>query len=350
MRHATALLLLLLLLFCLAASPAAAQGRRPGLSRRPPAPAPAPAAPAPPAGVEPATPETTIKVDVNLVTFPATVTDAYGRYVGSLRPEHFTLLEDGAPQGISLFHNEIVPVSVGVVIDTSGSMVDKIDEAADALVHFVNTIQPDDDVFLIRFAGSVELELDFTGNRALFAQAAHRLEARGSTRLYDALAEALEKVSHGRHRKKAIVLITDGNDTSSQVRFNEVLEMARQSEVLVYCMGIGHGERGSFGHGRWHQHDDGVDMRVLEAIADATGGRAFQLERAHRGGADLIDQAAQEISTELRQQYTVGYYPTNAARDGTFRRIALRANVPGLSVRHRRGYYAPKEIAAQAQR
>ncbi len=306
-----------------------------------------------PAPIEPTIPETTIRVDVNLVSFPATVTDRYRRYVGSLRRRDFTLYEDGVPQKIAVFHNEIVPVSVGVVIDTSGSMVDKIQEAADALTYFVNTIQPEDDVFLIRFARTVKLELDFTANRALFRRAAYRLRARGSTRLYDALAEALDKVRSGLHQKKAIVLITDGNDTSSYVGFEEVLEMARRSEVLVYAMGIGHGHRGLLGelrrHARRRRGQDRVDMRVLGAIAGATGGFAFHLENAHRPGADLIDQAAQEISTELRQHYTIGYYPTNAARDGTYRNIKLEAKVPGLRVRHRRGYYSPGETSARAR-
>ena len=335
MRQPVRVLFLLLVVFSLSVPPAAAQTRRP--VRAP---------------IEPAVPETTIRVDVNLVSFPATVTDHYGRYVGSLRRQDFTLYEDGAPQRIAVFHHEIVPVSVGVVIDTSGSMADKIPEAADALTHFVNTIQPQDDVFLIRFARTVELELDFTANRALFRRAAHRLRARGSTRLYDALAEALDKVRSGRHQKKAIVLITDGNDTSSYVGFEELLEMARRSEVLVYAMGIGHGHRGMLGQilrrRRWRKGEDRVDMRVLRNIAGATGGLAFHLEYAHRPGADLIHEAAQEISSELRQHYTVGYYPTNAARDGTYRKIQLRADVPSLRVRHRHGYYAPQETAARA--
>lgn len=314
------------------------QLRLPQRSRRP--------VPPPPAAAQDQQAETTIKVDVNLVSFPVTVTDGYGRFVASLRRENFQLFEDGVSQGISLFHNEIVPVSVGIVIDTSGSMVDKIRQAADALEHFVNTIQPDDDVFLMRFAGTVELELDFTGNRELFSQAAHRLQARGATRLYNALAEAIEKVEHGRHRKRAILLITDGNDTSSQMRFDDVLDMARQSEVLIYSMGIGHDERGSFGHGRWRQHEDRVDMRVLEAIADASGGRAFHLEAAHRGAVDMIDQAAQQVSAELRRQYTIGYYPSNTARDGSYRRIELRTNTPGVQVRHRRGYYSARDLTA----
>ena len=298
-----------------------------------------------------------IKVDVSLVSFPATVTDPQGRFIPSLRRQDFTLLEDGRQQAISVFHDEVAPVSVGIVIDTSGSMDNKLDQAVDALEHFVRTIQPDDDVFLMRFAGDVALELDSTGNRELFSRAARRLEARGATRLYDALAEALEKVARGRHQKKALLLITDGNDTSSLVAFDQVLEHARQSEVLVYCMGIAPDYRASRQpRVVWNRRGrvivrggggsgarDRVDMGVLEAIADATGGRAFYVENAHAGGRDAIDASAQLVSAELRHQYTIGYYPTNAARDGAFRKIRLVANVPGVDVRHRRGYYAPKE-------
>jgi len=347
MRHAARLLPLVLIICGMLAPAAQSQIRLPSQGRK--AQKATPPAPAPPAP-EAAPGEPTFKVDVNLVTFPATVTDGYGRYVGSLRREQFTLYEDGTPQAISLFHNEIVPVSVGIIIDTSGSMENKIHGAADALVHFVNTIQPDDDVFLMRFSGTVELELDFTGNRELFARAAQSLEARGTTRLYDAVAEALEKIRAGRHKKKALLVITDGMDKSSQVTFEEVLQAARESEVLIYCMGIWPEEQGLFRRGRMRSRDEGVDMRVLEAFSDATGGRAFSVESAHHGSVDMIDRAAQDVSTELRQQYTVGYYPTNPARDGTYRKIRLAANVPGLQVRHRRGYYAPRESAVQAQR
>lgn len=338
MRRLALLLMVVIVWLLPAGPPATAQTQRRTVPQSRP-----PQQPPQASGIEPVTEETTFKVDVNLVTFPATITDGYGRYIASLRRDQLTLFEDGVRQAISLFHNEIVPVSVGIVIDTSGSMIDKIAQAADALEHFVNTIQPDDDVFLMRFAGTVELELDFTGNRELFSRVAHRLQPVGATRLYDALAEALDKVERGRHRKKAILLISDGNDTSSHIGFEEVLEMARQSEVLVYSMGIGAEERGSFRYRRLPQRQDRVDMRVLEAISDGTGGRAFHLDR----GAGMIDHAAQQVSAELRQQYTVGYYPTNPARDGTFRRVELRANLSGVNVRHRRGYYAPKELTAE---
>lgn len=346
---------------------------------------------------------TTIRVDVNLVSFPVTATDSYGRYVGSLRNEDFRLLENGAAQHISVFHSEIMPVSVGIVIDTSGSMANKLPQAVDALERFVRTIQPEDDVFLMRFSSGVELMLDFTGDRELFSRAARRLRAVGSTHLYDALADALDRVRQGRHQKKALVLITDGEDTSSQVTFNEVLQMARASEVMAYCIGIGQRERGSQDRIGTRQPQTGgswpggsspggtwpggswpgtrlpiplpiplpggipggrrtpmprgtpgggpqtsradletVDMQVLEAIAEATGGRAFHLQRVDGGGQDSIDATTQQISDELRHQYTVGYYPTNTVHDGSYRRIDLSTRQPGVQLRYRRGYYAPR--------
>lgn len=340
---------------------------------------------------------TTIRVDVNLVSFPVTATDSYGRYVSSLRHEDLRLLENGAAQHISVFHSEIMPVSVGIVIDTSGSMANKLPQAVDALERFVRTIQPEDDVFLMRFSSNVELMLDFTGDRELFSRAARRLRAVGSTHLYDALADALDRVRQGRHQKKALVLITDGEDTSSHVTFNEVLEMARASEVMAYCIGIGQRERGSQDRTGAGQPQTGgswpgstwpgarlplpipipfpfplpggipggrrtpmprgnpgggsqtsradletVDMQVLEAIAEATGGRAFHLQRVDGGGRDSIDATTQQISDELRHQYTVGYYPTNTIRDGSYRRIDLSTRQAGVQLRYRRGYYAPR--------
>lgn len=360
-----------LIAMCLLTLPVAAQLRLPPSPRSS-----YPAATAPESQQDGAT---TIRVDVNLVQFPVTVTDGYGRYVGTLGPQHFRLYEDGAPQRIALFKRESVPVSVGIVIDTSGSMVPKLDQAVDALDHFVDTIQPDDDVFLMRFSSNVELMLDFTNDRQLFHSAARQLRAVGATRLYDAIADAIEHIRGGRHQKKALLVITDGQDTSSSVGFQEVLRMAQQSEVLLYCIGIGQRERTNPSRrfpmfpllqqrrwpGNWpipwpiptpgspripsqrnpgrNDEYDTVDMRVLEALADATGGRAFHLDNIGGNGPYSIDSTAQQVSAELRQQYTVGYYPTNAARDGTYRRIELQAAVAGVNVRHRRGYYAPSD-------
>ncbi len=310
------------------------------------------------------------KSDVSLVTFTATITDAGGRYVKGLRKEHIGLFEDGVRQNIAMFRFEPEPVSVGIVFDTSGSMRNKIQDVASAVAHFGATAEPGDDIFLMQFAGHAKIVMDFTSDRTRLANAANDLRAGGSTILYDAVSEALDKVQKGRHRKQALLVITDGEDTSSFTKLDYLLQQAKESEVLVYCIGIGEksdhrsgskrpnvsigaslpsiilGRRnpGSSGGGMGHMGgEDTVDMDVLNALADAGGARAWQILPNTSGqGVDRIDQVTQEISAELRQQYFIGYYPTNNARDGSYRRIQITTSFPDYTVRTRRGYYAPK--------
>ena len=199
------------------------------------------------------------------------------------------------PQTIAVFAAEEKPLSLGIVFDTSGSMVDKTDDVQDAVKHFVNLINPEDDIFLLRFASDLKLVVDSTADRKKIARAVDRLEPRGATRLYDAIAEGLEKLSHGRQPKKALLLLTDGNDTASDLRLNDLLTLVRKSEILIYALGIGHGNRGSFGH-RVLQGSDEVDMSVLNALADATGGRSFYFDTPHRGRIDMVDQSLQQVS------------------------------------------------------
>jgi len=285
----------------------------------------------------------TIKVDVQLVSLTATVADRSGRPITKLRKEDFLVHEDGTPQQLSVFHDdERVPVSVGILFDTSGSMVDKIDEVQDAVEHFVRTTNPEDDIFLIEFNKHARLVEDFTGDRERLRRAIGRLRPGGATALYDAVAEGLRHLQAGKHKKKALLLVTDGNDTSSDASLREVVASAQQSEALIYAIGIGHGQRGSFDHLAGIFKDE-VDIGVLRQLAEITGGRATMVEGEHRrGGADLIDQAAQEVGAELRGQYTLGYYPTNRAKDGSYRRIRVEVRNPQYIVRTRPGYVAPR--------
>lgn len=283
-----------------------------------------------------------LRVEVDLVTLTATVTSRTGSYVGGLKKEDFRVYEDDVLQEIAVFESRQVPISLGIVFDTSGSMVDKIDDVQDAVLHFIRTVNPQDEIFVLRFSSNVELVEEFTDDRTRLERAVRRLRARGSTHLYDAIAEGLEIVQQGHHPKKALVVVTDGNDTESSLTFNEVLEQAQKSEVLVYALGIGHSEGGSFGHAPRSFRDE-VDMRVLNALAEATGGKSYHLEAAHRGGRDLIDEACQEVSAELRQQYMLAYYPRNTAQDGGYRRIRVETRDPGQVVRTRAGYYPPQK-------
>ena len=348
----------------------AAMGQWPNLPAppSPPPPQPAPRQEQPQYPQQPQQPYT-FKSDVSLVTFTATITDSQGRYVRGLRKDALAVWEDGVRQQVSLFRAEYEPVSLGIVFDTSGSMERKIEEVADAVAHFAATAERDDDMFLMRFSTRVELVQDFTDDRNRLARAAYNLRPGGATVLYDAVAEALDKIQQGRHRKRALVVITDGEDTNSRVRLEQLQSMANRAEVLVYCVGIGaqveHRDRASnsgrsipqvvFG-GRFpwptsrgntrgssgpSGSRDTVDMQVLEALADAGGARAYQIN-PERDDIARIDDVVQEISSELRQQYSIGYYPSNPAADGTYRRIQITTSFPDYKIRARRGYYAPR--------
>lgn len=291
-----------------------------------------------------------VRVDTELVTLTATVTDPRGRYRADLRQSDFTIYEDGVKQELAYFNTgDRVPVSVGILFDTSGSMIDKMEGVQDAVQHFVRSVAPGDEIFLIRFSDDAELVRDFTDDRQRILRAVEGLEPQGSTALYEAVLLGLQKVISGKNRKRALLLLTDGNDTASSVKFNDVLTLARKSEVIIYALGIGHGEKGSYGHdasggilsGILGRRDkDEVDMKVLNGFADATAGRAFYLENAHEGGRDLVDEAAAEVASELKQQYTLGYRPTNKRHDGSFRQIKVEVADRSLHVRTKGGYYA----------
>ena len=289
-----------------------------------------------------------IRVDTELVTLTATVTDNRGRYVPNLKQSDFTVYEDGTKQELAYFSTgDRVPVSLGIVFDTSGSMVDKIHGVQDAVEHFVKSVSAGDEIFLIRFSEDAELVQDFTDDRRRILRAVERLEPQGSTALYDAVVLGLQRITQGKHRKRALLLLTDGNDTSSSARFDAVIALARKSEVIIYALGIGHGERGSFGHDpHGSQTKDTVDMRVLRAFAEPTGGAAYFLENAHRGGRDLVDEAATEVANELKQQYTLGYRPKGGSRDSGFRQIKVETADKLLRVRTKRGYYATRKSDA----
>lgn len=284
----------------------------------------------------------TLRINTDLVTLTATVTDARGRYVAGLKQSDFTVYEDGVKQELAYFNTgDRVPVSMGILFDTSGSMIDKMDGVQDAVEHFVKSVSAGDEIFLIRFSEDAELVQDFTDDRRRILRAVEHLEPQGSTALYDAVVLGLERIKQGKHRKRALLLLTDGNDTASGSSFDSVVTLARRSEVTIYALGIGHGERGSYGHDpHGSQSKDTVDMRVLRGFAEPTGGAAYFLENAHQGGRDLVDEAANEVADELKQQYTLGYRPKGPSRDSGFRQIKVETADKSLRVRTKRGYFA----------
>ena len=292
-----------------------------------------------------------VRVDVRLVNVITTVTDAKGRYVPDLTAEDFILEEDGRPQPIAHFSQDRdVPLSVGIALDTSGSMDRKIRTAVDAVERFSRRIHENDEIFLITFSGQPMLRQDFTADREKLWQALRHLNATGGTALYDALTEGLLKIRSGRHNKHAMLVITDGQDTASTAKFDEVLRSIRESELLVYPIGISpltyaqtSGPFSALAAGLSKPQTvqgkrDEVDLNVIQAFADNSGGRAFLLAERLIGGGSQIEKVLDTIADELRSQYTLGFYPSHPD-DGRYHSLRVRTRTRD-TVRARKGYLA----------
>jgi Ca-activated chloride channel homolog len=280
----------------------------------------------------------TLKVDVDLVMVNATVTDPQNRYVTGLDKEHFQIWEDKLEQDITYFSSEDAAISIGVIFDISGSMKDKISTARDAAVTFLKTGNPEDEYFLVEFANRPELAEDFTTditklqNRLIFAP------AKGMTAMYDSVYLGLEKLKEGSNPKKALLLITDGEDNRSRYTFSNVKEFVKEQDVQIYAIGIVENWNSQLGSGH-------TGRAMIEELSDLTGGRAFFPDSVY----DLEDICT-KIAVELKNQYWIGYHSTNAAKDGKWRKLRMKVNppkgLPRLNVRSKSGYYAPMADAA----
>jgi Ca-activated chloride channel family protein len=252
--------------------------------------------------------------------------------VTGLDRRHFEVYEDNVKQNIEYFSNEDAPLSVGIVFDVSGSMKGKFDRARDALKAFIQTSHNDDDFFLVAFNERATLIAEFTSGDTLLNKLT-LVDPRGQTALYDAAYLGIEKVKQGRHSKRAILLISDGQDNSSRYTYGELRKLLKEANVQIYCVGIVElgGGAGSV--------LDLAGQAILEEMSQTTGGKAF----FPRLGAELED-ATTRIALELRHQYSLGYVPNNEQRKGEWRKIRVRVNPPrdltGLNVRAKKGYYA----------
>jgi Ca-activated chloride channel homolog len=271
-----------------------------------------------------------ISVDVNLVVLNPVVRDRKGQFASDLREGDFQVYEDGVRQDIQLFRHEDIPVTVGLVVDHSGSMKSKLGDVITAARTFVQSSRPDDQMFVVNFNEKVTLALaDATqsGNRSeALARAIAGTPATGKTALYDATVEAFRQLRAGGPEKKVLIVISDGGDNVSSHTLAEVLKTAEESNVLIYTIGI------------FDDEDDDKNPRVLTRLARATGGEAF-FPRQH----DEVEAICQSIARDIRNQYTIGYASHNAARTGAWRSIRLTASATGhdkLEVRTRSGYIA----------
>jgi len=271
-----------------------------------------------------------IAVDVDLVVFNVTVTDQEGQPVAGLRSADFVLSEDGHAQAITLFSGDEVPASVGLIVDNSGSMVDKRAEVITAALAFMAASHPGDELFVVNFNERASLGLPasirFTSDAGQLRSALLPVPT-GLTALYDAVALGLEHVGAGTRDRKALVVLSDGGDNASRWRLDDLLELARRSSATIYTIGA------------YDETNRDRNPRVLRQIAAVTGGRAY----FPRALTDL-SQVWRDIAGGIRSQYTLGYASSNPARDGVFRKVTVTVRRNGgreLRVLTRDGYFAP---------
>jgi Ca-activated chloride channel family protein len=286
-----------------------------------------------------------LKTDVLLINVVATVVDGKGRTVPNLIVDDFIIEEDGQPQTIRHFlPSADLPISIGVVLDVSGSMESKIRTAQRAIDRFFSVIHKDDEVFLMTFTIRASVIADFTSDRTTLRNALLTgVNVSGGTALYDSLYQALQKVQEGRYDKKAVLLVTDGEDVNSLTRFDKALQYIREAEMLVYSVGIkgapvfdlGADLPSSNSGSRARNHTT-VDMSVLNQFGEASGGRAWEIAEAAFGRN--MDAALDTLAAELRSQYSIGYYPNRLKKDGKWHSVRIRMKNPDYSVRGRKEY------------
>lgn len=275
----------------------------------------------------------TIKVDVDLTIVNATVLERQqGRVVTDLRPEDFEVWEDRIQQSIEYFSEEDVPISLGIIFDISGSMKEKLPVARDAAVAFLKTGNPDDEYFLVEFNNRAQVTQDYTTDISRLQNKLLFTPSSGTTALFDAVYLGLQKLQDASNTKKALLLITDGEDNRSRYSFANVRDFIKEQDVELFAIGIVT-YNSELGMGR-------TGRALIEELTDLTGGRAFFPESIYE-----LPDICTKIAIELKNQYVLGYRSTNDIKDGKWRKISLKvhppAGMPEMIVRGKSGYYAP---------
>lgn len=282
-----------------------------------------------PAG-SPAAADEPVRLERLLVTLNVTVQDPYGRFVSGLSSSRFTVYADRVEQPIAFFSQEDAPVTVGIVCDMSGSMKSKARRALLALRRFLETCHRDDEYFLVGFGERVELLRDLTSDPSLVDHLTF-VEPRGKTALYDAAVAGIEKAREGRHSKRALLIVTDGQDNASRYTYREFRELVKESDVLVYGLGIA------------DRNDPLRELgeKVLEQVCRVSGGRAY-----FPSASEHLADYCNAIALELRHQYSIGFYPSDNAAGRRWHKVKVKlespAEFPGLKVRTREGYFGPR--------
>jgi Ca-activated chloride channel homolog len=272
--------------------------------------------------------------DTRLVVLHASVVDKSGKLVTNLPQNSFKVFENGAEQQIKIFRREDVPVSLGLLIDDSGSMRDKRAKVAAAAVALVKASNPQDEVFIVNFNDEAYLDVPFTSDLAKLEEGLARIDSRGGTAMRDAISMSIDYMKQkAKKDKKVILIITDGNDTASVETLEKTVAKARQSEVLIYAIGILSEEE---------PRESKKAQRALKALTETSGGMAFYPKQLPE-----VEKLSVQVAHEIRNQYIIAYSPTIQELDGSFRQIRVTVNGPGRpQVRTRNGYYATPDQPA----
>jgi len=289
------------------------------------------AKPAPPKKEAPGS--ANIRVDTTLILVPVSVNDPLNRPVSGLEKENFRLFEDKVPQPIVQFAMDDEPVAVGLVFDTSGSMGDKLQRSRMAAKEFFRISNPEDEFFLVEFDNSPRLRVPLTSDTGTIENELIFSKSRGSTALLDAVYLALHEMKRSKKNKKALLVISDGGDNHSRYTQTEVTHLVRESDVLIYSIGVFGGGMGSA--------EEYSGPALLSKVSEQTGGRLFE------ANAVELPDIAKKIGIELRNRYILGYSPQNQVHDGKYHRITVQVvpprGLPKLSAHWRLGYNAPIE-------
>lgn len=274
-----------------------------------------------------------LRVAVDLVLVPVTVTDALNRPKTDLPREDFSLYEGEQAQQIRYFSKEDLPISVGLLLDVSNSMKDKIDTERAAVDEFFKNANPEDDYFVITFNNRPRVLSDVTRSTAGIESELGMVEPSGSTALLDAVYLGVAKLRGAQYSRRALVIISDGGDNSSRYKLREIKNLVAESDVMVYAIGI-------FDSGPFKTFEEAMGKKWLSEMTDVTGGRTTTIDNLTK-----LPEASARLSRELRSQYVLGYQPLNKDADGKWRKIKVVVNSPfdadGLRPYYRKGYFAP---------
>ena len=277
----------------------------------------------------------TIKVQVNLVVLHTTVLDDRGRFADGLKQENFRVLEDKVEQKLSVFKREDLPVSMGLVIDNSGSMRDKRPRVNEAAITLVENSNPQDEAFVVNFNDDFYLDLDkdFTNSIPELKEALERIDSRGSTALYDAIIGSIDHLKKASKDKHVLLVVTDGEDNTSRNSLEKTIREIQKTDTVIYTIGLLSQES---------KKNAKRAKKALEEISLASGGLSYFPENV-----DDVHNICQQVAHDIRNQYTLAYYPTNSKRDGSFRNVTVEVIPPRgrgkLVARTRNGYYAPAD-------